>query len=43
MGLVSHANVYNTCLRILSNRGFAMHVEGELDIRHRAQSRKIER
>lgn len=31
MGLVSHANVYNTCLRILSNRGFAMRVEGELD------------
>src|SRR5947209_8629104 len=31
MSLSSHANVYNTCLRILRSRGFALRVEGELD------------
>jgi hypothetical protein len=31
MGLGSHANVYNTCLRILRQRGFDLRVEGELD------------
>ncbi|MDQ1920067.1 hypothetical protein [Massilia pseudoviolaceinigra] len=31
MSLGSHANVYNTCLLILRDRGFKMHVEGELD------------
>jgi hypothetical protein len=30
MSLGSHANVYNTCLRILRNRGFALRVEGEM-------------
>jgi hypothetical protein len=30
MSLYSHANVYNTCLRILRSRGFAPRVEGEL-------------
>jgi hypothetical protein len=29
MGLASHANVYNTCLRILRSRGFALEVSGE--------------
>ena len=29
--LGSHANVYNTCLRILRQRGFRLWVEGELD------------
>lgn len=31
MGLASHANVYNTCLRILRSRGFALNVRGELE------------
>jgi hypothetical protein len=30
MSLSSHANVHNTCLRILRARGFALHVEGEM-------------
>lgn len=30
MSLGSHANVYNSCLRILRHRGFALHVEGEM-------------
>jgi hypothetical protein len=30
MSLGSHANVFNTCLRILRQRGFALHVEGEM-------------
>jgi hypothetical protein len=30
MGLSSHANVYNTCLRILRHRGFDLRLEGEL-------------
>lgn len=30
MSLSSHANAYNTCLRILRARGFALHVEGEM-------------
>ena len=30
MSLSSHANVYNTCLRILKNRGYTLRVEGEL-------------
>jgi hypothetical protein len=30
MSLGSHANVYNTCLRILRNCGFALRVEGEM-------------
>lgn len=29
--LGSHANVYNTCLRILRQRGYRLWVEGELD------------
>jgi hypothetical protein len=29
MGLASNANVYNTCLRILRARGFALEVSGE--------------
>ena len=29
MGLASHANVYNTCLRILRSRGFALEVSGD--------------
>lgn len=29
MGLASHANVYNTCLRILRAKGFALEVSGE--------------
>jgi hypothetical protein len=29
MGLASHANVYNTCLRILRSRGFELEVVGE--------------
>lgn len=29
MGLASHANVYNTCLRILRARGFDLEVSGE--------------
>ena len=31
MSLSSHPNVYNTCLTILRSRGFALHVEGEMD------------
>ncbi|ATQ74008.1 hypothetical protein CR152_05350 [Massilia violaceinigra] len=31
MGLGSHFNVYNTCLLILRDRGFKMHVQGEMD------------
>ena len=31
MPLGSHANVYNTCLLMLRNRGFKLHVAGELD------------
>ena len=31
MGLASNANVRNTCLRILRQRGYALCVEGELD------------
>lgn len=30
MGLSSHINVWNTCLLILRQRGFALRVEGEL-------------
>ena len=30
MSLGSHANVYNTCLRILRQRGFALRLEGEI-------------
>ncbi len=30
MSLGSHANVYNTCLRILRTRGFVLHVKGEM-------------
>ena len=30
MGLASHANVYNTCLRILRQRGFSLRLSGEL-------------
>jgi hypothetical protein len=30
LSLSSHANVYNTCLRILRTRGFALRVEGEM-------------
>ena len=30
MGLSSHINVWNTCLRILRQRGFDLRVEGEL-------------
>jgi hypothetical protein len=30
MGLSSHINVWNTCLRILRQRGFALRVSGEL-------------
>lgn len=29
MGLWSHPNVYNTCLRILRSRGFELEVRGE--------------
>ncbi|HKB38713.1 MAG TPA: hypothetical protein VKD72_19880 [Gemmataceae bacterium] len=29
MGLASHANVYNTCLRILRARGFELQVSGD--------------
>jgi hypothetical protein len=29
MGLASHVNVYNTCLRILRSRGFELEVSGE--------------
>ena len=29
--LGSHRNVYNTCLRILRQRGYRLWVEGELD------------
>ncbi len=29
--LSSHANVHNTCLRILRQRGYRLWVEGELD------------
>ena len=29
MGLASHCNVYNTCLRILRARGFELEVSGE--------------
>jgi hypothetical protein len=29
--LSSHTNVYNTCLRILRQRGYRLWVEGELD------------
>jgi len=31
MGLASHANVYNTCLRILRSRGFALEVRGDAE------------
>ena len=31
MGLASHCNVYNTCLRILRARGFELEVRGELE------------
>ena len=31
MGLASNANVHNTCLRILHQRGYVLRVEGELD------------
>jgi hypothetical protein len=31
MGLASHANVYNTCLRILRARGFELQVSGEAE------------
>lgn len=30
MGLSSHINVWNTCLLILRQRGFALRVDGEL-------------
>jgi hypothetical protein len=30
VSLGSHANAYNTCLRILRARGFALRVEGEM-------------
>lgn len=30
MGLASHSNVYNTCLRILRRKGYSLRVEGEL-------------
>ncbi len=30
MGLASHLNVYNTCLRILAERGYALRVSGEV-------------
>jgi len=29
--LTSHANVYNTCLRILRERGYELRLEGEVD------------
>jgi hypothetical protein len=29
MGLSSHINVWNTCLRILRQRGFALRVDGD--------------
>ncbi len=32
MSLGSHPNVYNTCLRILRTRGFALKVEGEMTV-----------
>jgi hypothetical protein len=31
MGLASNSNVYNTCLRILRSRGFALEVRGEAE------------
>lgn len=31
MSLSSNANVYNSCLLILRERGFKMHIEGEID------------
>jgi hypothetical protein len=31
MGLSSHLNVYNTCLRILTERGYALRVAGEIE------------
>ncbi len=31
MGLGSNSNVYDTCLRLLRQRGFSLHVEGELE------------
>lgn len=31
MGLASHANVYNICLRILRSRGFDLEVSGEAE------------
>ncbi len=31
MGLASHGNVYNTCLRILRSRGFTLEVSGEAE------------
>jgi len=30
MSLGSHANVYNTCLRILRRRGYTLRVDGEM-------------
>src|SRR4051794_32250499 len=30
MSLSSHANVYNSCLRILRERGYSLRVEGEM-------------
>ncbi|BBM84375.1 hypothetical protein [Candidatus Uabimicrobium amorphum] len=29
--LSSHCNVYNTCLRIIRNKGYKLRLEGELD------------
>lgn len=31
MGLGSHCNVHNTCLRILAAKGYALRVEGEVE------------
>jgi len=31
MGLASYTNVWNTCLRILRQRGYALRVTGEVD------------
>ncbi len=31
MALGSHGNVWDTCLHILKERGYAIHVEGEVD------------
>lgn len=31
MGLASNANVFNTCLRILRSRGYALEVSGEAE------------